>query len=35
MEINKLLNIDCIEYMKNMPNNSVDIIITDIIIIKL
>lgn len=30
MDINKLLNIDCIEYMKNLPNNSVDLILTDI-----
>lgn len=30
MEINKLLNIDCIEYMKTLPANSVDVIITDI-----
>jgi len=30
MEINKLLNIDCMEYMKTMSDNSVDIIFTDI-----
>ena len=30
MEINKLLNIDCIEYMKTLSNNSVDLILTDI-----
>ena len=28
--MNELLNIDCIEYMKSMPNNSVDMILTDI-----
>ena len=30
MEINKLYNIDCMEFMKTLPNNSVDVIITDI-----
>ena len=30
MEINKLYNIDCMEFMKTLPNNSVDLIHTDI-----
>lgn len=30
MENNKLYNIDCMEFMKILPNNSVDVIITDI-----
>lgn len=30
MEINKILNIDCIEYMKKMSDNSVDLTLTDI-----
>ena len=30
MEINKLYNIDCIEFMKTMPSLSVDLILTDI-----
>ena len=30
MEINKFLNIDCIEYMKTMSTNSVDMTLTDI-----
>ena len=30
MEVNKLLNVDCMEYMKTMNNNSVDLILTDI-----
>ena len=25
----KLLNVDCIEYMKTMPDESVDLIVTD------
>ena len=29
MEINKIYNMDCIEYMKSMPNESVDLIIAD------
>jgi len=29
-EINKLYNIDCMEFMKTLSNNSVDVIITDI-----
>ena len=30
MEINQIFNIDCIEYMKTLPNNSVDMTLTDI-----
>ena len=30
MEINKLYNINCMEFMKDLPNNSVDLILTDI-----
>lgn len=30
MEINKIYNQDCIEYMKNLSNNSVDLLLTDI-----
>ena len=30
MEINQVFNIDCIEYMKTLPNNSVDMTLTDI-----
>lgn len=30
MDINKLLNIDCMEYMKTLSNNSVDLVLTDI-----
>jgi len=30
MDINKLLNVNCMEYMKTLPNNSVDLILTDI-----
>ena len=29
-EINTFNNIDCIEYMKTLPNNSVDMTLTDI-----
>lgn len=29
MEINKIYNVDCIEYMKTLPDASVDMIITD------
>jgi len=29
METNKIINADCIEYMKILPNNCVDLIITD------
>ena len=30
MDVNTLLNTDCIEYMKSLPANSVDMILTDI-----
>lgn len=30
MEINQLLNINCMDYMKTLPNNSIDLILTDI-----
>lgn len=30
MDINKFLNIDCVEYMSTLPNRSVDLTITDI-----
>lgn len=30
MEENKFLNVDCIEYMKTLPDNFVDVIFTDI-----
>lgn len=30
MEINKLLNTDCMGYMKTLPANSVDLILTDV-----
>lgn len=30
MEINQIFNVDCIEYMKSLPNNSVDLTLTDI-----
>lgn len=30
MDINKFLNIDCMEYMSTLPNRSVDLTITDI-----
>ena len=30
METNQIFNIDCIEYMKTLPNNSVDMTLTDI-----
>lgn len=30
MDINRFLNLDCIEYMKSMPNNSVDMTLTDV-----
>ena len=29
METNKIINADCIEYMKTLPNNCIDLIITD------
>ena len=29
METNKIINADCIEYMKTMPKNCIDLIITD------
>lgn len=29
MDINKFYNMDCIEYMKSIPNNSIDLIIAD------
>lgn len=29
MELNKIYNIDCIEYMKTLPNECVDLIIAD------
>ena len=30
METNKVFNIDCIEFMKTLPNNSIDLTLTDI-----
>lgn len=30
MEVNQVFNIDCMEYMKTLPNNSVDLTLTDI-----
>lgn len=30
MDKNKIFNVDCIEYMKKMSTNSVDLILTDI-----
>lgn len=30
METNNIINVDCIEYMKKLSNNSVDLILTDI-----
>lgn len=29
MEINKIYNMDCVEYMKTLPNECVDLIVTD------
>ncbi len=29
LEFNKVYNMDCIEGMKNIPNNSIDLVITD------
>lgn len=29
METNKIINADCIEYMKTLPNNCIDLIVTD------
>jgi site-specific DNA-methyltransferase (adenine-specific) len=29
MELNKIYNVDCLEFMKSMPDNSVDLIVTD------
>jgi site-specific DNA-methyltransferase (adenine-specific) len=29
MEINKIYNVDCIEFMKSLPENSIDMIFTD------
>jgi len=30
MELNKIHNIDCLEFMKTLPNESVDLVVTDI-----
>lgn len=30
MELNQFYNCDCIELMKSLPDNSVDLILTDI-----
>ena len=30
MEINKVYNMDCIEYMKTLPNECIDLIIADV-----
>ena len=29
MELNKIYNIDCLEYMKNLPDECIDLIIAD------
>jgi len=29
MELNKIKNMDCIEYLKTLPDNSVDLVVTD------
>ena len=29
MEVNKIYNIDCMEYMKTLPNECIDLIIAD------
>ena len=29
MELNKIYNIDCLEFMKEMADNSIDLILTD------
>ena len=29
MEINKIYNMDCLEYMKTLPNECIDLIVTD------
>lgn len=29
MELNKIYNMDCLEYMRTLPNESVDLIIAD------
>ena len=29
MELNKIYNMDCIEYMKTLPNECIDLIIAD------
>ena len=30
MELNKVYNMDCIKYMKTLPNESIDLIIADV-----
>ena len=30
MELNKVYNMDCMEYMNKLPNESVDLIIADV-----